>query len=95
MKQLIVSLLAVVSVLVSLLVQNPVHAATLPSQVLHPSPSLATLAVNPPSKAPGIHSDDATATAPTGDRLDLTEPPTTPETGATHRAIDYSDSKHS
>jgi hypothetical protein len=93
--KLIVTLLALVTVLVSLLIQTPVQATPLPSQVLHPSLALANLAVNPPSKPPGNHSDDATATAPTGDRLDLTEPPTTPETGATHRAIDYSDSKHS
>jgi len=82
MIQRVLSLLAFVSVLLFLWLQAPVQAAALP--VRHHPGLMATtnLAVNP-------------ASAPTGDRLDLTSPPTTPETGATHRAIEFSDSKHS
>ncbi len=95
MNKLIVTLLALVTVLVSLLIQTPVQATPLHSGYLHSSRALSSLAVNPPSKPRTDTSDNATATVPTGDRLDLTNPPTTSETGATHRAIDYSDSKHS
>lgn len=95
MNKLIVTLLALVTVLVSLLIQTPVQAAPMLASHLHPSLALSRLAVNPPPKSKADTSDDATATAPTGDRLDLTNRPSTPETGATHRAITYSDSKHS
>jgi len=95
MIQRLFSLLAFVSVLLSLWLQAPVQAAPPPATL--PAALMATtnLAVNPPSKPKGDRTGDATASAPTGDRLDLTSPPTTPETGATHRAIGYSDSKHS
>ena len=95
MIQRVLSLLAFVSVLLSLWLQAPVQAAALP--VRHHPGSIATtnLAVNPASKPKGDRTGDATASAPTGDRLDLTSPPTTPETGATHRAIEFSNSKHS
>jgi hypothetical protein len=95
MIQRVFSLLAFFSVLFSLWLQAPVRAAPFPAR-FHPGLMATTnLAVNPASKPKGDRSGDATATAPTGDRLDLTTPPTSPETGATHRAIEFSDSKHS
>jgi hypothetical protein len=96
MMQRIVSLLAFVSVLLSLWLQAPVQAAPLPAR-LHAGLRAAAppLAVNPASKPKGDSSGDATALTPTAERLDLTSPPTTPETGATHRAIEFSDTKHS
>jgi len=95
MMQRLFSLLAFVSVLLSLWLQAPVQAAPLP--VRHHAGLMATnnLAVNPASKPKGDRLGDATASAPTADRLDLTSPPTSPETGATHRAIEFSDSKRS
>ncbi len=88
------SLLALVSVLLSLWIGAPVQAA--PRQAVPYKSLMATsMAVNPVSKPKGDRTGDATALAPTGDRLDLTNPPTTPETGATKRAIKYSESKHS
>jgi hypothetical protein len=95
MIQRVLSLLALATVLLSLWVQAPVQAAPLPAGLHASLMATTTLAVNPASKPKGDRSGDATASAPTGDRLDLTSPPTSPETGATHRAIGYSDSKHS
>jgi hypothetical protein len=95
MIQRVLSLLAFVSVLLSLWLPAPVQAAPLPAR-FHPALMTTTkLAVNPASKPKGDRRGDATASAPTADRLDLTSPPTSPETGATHRAIEFSDSKHS
>ena len=95
MIQRVLSLLAFVSVLLSLWLQAPVQAAPPPARLHAGLMATTNLAVNPASKPKGDHTGDATASAPTGDRLDLTSPPTTPETGATHRAIEFSDSKHS
>ena len=95
MMQRVFSLLAFVSVLLSLWLQAPVQAAPVPARLHAGLRATTHLAVNPASKPKGDRSGDATASAPTTDRLDLTSPPTTPETGATHRAIEFSDSKHS
>ena len=95
MIQRVLSLLAFVSVLISLWLQAPVQAAPLPARLHAGLMTTTNLAVNPASKPKGDRTGDATASAPTADRLDLTSPPTSPETGATHRAIEFSDSKHS
>jgi len=95
MIQRIFSLLAFFSVLLSLWLRAPVQAAPLPARLHAGLMANPNLAVNPASKPKGDRTGDATASAPTGDRLDLTSPPTSPETGAAHRAIGYSDSKHS
>lgn len=95
MIQRVLSLLAVVSVLLSLWLQAPVQAASLPARFHSALMATTNLAANPASKPKGDRTGDATASAPTGDRLDLTSPPTSPQTGATHRAIEFSDSKHS
>lgn len=95
MIQRVLSLLAFVSVLLSLWLPAPVQAAPLPEKIHSALMATTNLAVNPASKPKGDRSGDATASAPTGDRLDLTSPPTSPETGATHRAIEFSDSKRS
>ncbi len=95
MIQRVLSLLAFVSVLLSLWLQAPVQAAPLVARVHSALVATTNLAVNPASKPKGDRAGDATASAPTGDRLDLTSPPTSPQTGATHRAIEFSDSKHS
>ena len=95
MIQRFLSLLAIVSVLLPLWLQAPVQAAPLPARLHSALVATTNLAVNPASKPKGDRTGDATASAPTGDRLDLTTPPTTPETEATHRAIEFSDSKHS
>ena len=95
MIQRVLSLLAFVSVLLSLWLQAPVQAAPPPARLHAGLMATTNLAVNPASKPKGDRTGDATASAPTADRLDLTSPPTTPETGVTHRAIEFSDSKHS
>ena len=95
MVERVLSLLAFVSVLLPLWLQAPVQAAPLPTRLHAGLVATTNLAVNPASKPKGDRSGDATASAPTADRLDLTSPPTSPETGSTHRAIEFSDSKHS
>ena len=95
MVERVLSLLAFVSVLLPLWLQAPVQAAPLPTRLHAGLMATTNLAVNPASKPKGYRTGDATASAPTADRLDLTSPPTSPETGATHRAIEFSDSKHS
>ena len=95
MVERVLSLLAFVSVLLPLWLQAPVQAAPLPTRLHAGLMATTNLAVNPASKPKGDRTGDATASAPTADRLDLTSPPTSPETGATHRAIEFSDSKHS
>ena len=95
MMQRVFSLLAFISVLLSVWLQAPVQAAPLPARPHAALMAPTYLAVNPASKPKGDRSGDATASAPTADRLELTNPLTTPETGATHRAIEFSDSKHS
>jgi hypothetical protein len=95
MVERVLSLLAFVSVLLPLWLQAPVQAAPLPTRLHAGLMATTNLAVIPASKPKGDRTGDATASAPTADRLDLTSPPTSPETGATHRAIEFSDSKHS
>ncbi len=94
MKKLTLSLLTLGTLLIALIFQAP--ALETPMSSIDPIVSLSrpSLAVHLFSSFRKKGPHQATALAPTEDRLDLTNPPTTPVTGATKRAIDFSDDKH-